>query len=63
MLNGEPRSIAEGLTVAELIAELELPAKFLAVERNLQVVPQAQHASCRLSAGDQIEIVTLVGGG
>jgi len=62
-LNGELRTVAQGLTVADLIAELELQPKFLAVERNLQVVPQSQHAGCRLAPGDQIEIVTLVGGG
>jgi sulfur carrier protein len=62
-LNGEPRSVAHGLTVAELIAQLELQAKFVAVERNLEVVPRAQHDSCLLSPGDRIEIVTLVGGG
>lgn len=62
-LNGEPRTVAEGTTVAELIAQLELQPKFVAVERNLQVVPGAQHADCRLSPGDQLEVVTLVGGG
>ena len=62
-LNGEPRTVASGLTVAELIAELELQPKFVAVERNLHVVPQSQDASCQLAPGDRIEIVTLVGGG
>ena len=62
-LNGEARTVEPGLTVAELIAELELQPKFLAVERNLHVVPQSQHAGCRLAPGDRIEIVTLVGGG
>lgn len=62
-LNGESRTVPQGITVAELIATLELQPKFVAVERNLQVVPQAQHAQCRLAPGDRIEIVTLVGGG
>ena len=62
-LNGEHRTVEPGLTVAELVAELELQPKFVAVERNLQVVPLSQHASCRLSPGDTIEVVTLVGGG
>jgi thiamine biosynthesis protein ThiS len=62
-LNGEARFVSEGLTVAELIAQLELQPKFVAVERNLQVVPQAQHTNCQLAPGDRIEIVTLVGGG
>jgi sulfur carrier protein len=62
-LNGEPRTVAPGLTVADLIAELKLQPKFLAVERTLQVLPQSQHDGCRLAPGDRVEIVTLVGGG
>ena len=62
-LNGESRTIPSGLTVAELVARLELQPKFVAVERNLQVVPQREHSHCRLGPGDRIEIVTLVGGG
>jgi sulfur carrier protein len=46
-----------------LIAQLDMQPKFVAVERNLQVVPAREHANCRLAAGDRIEIVTLVGGG
>ena len=55
--------VPERLTVAGLIAQLELQPKFVAVERNLQVVPQREHAACQLVAGDRVEIVTLVGGG
>lgn len=62
-LNGEPQEVADGITVAELIAELRLQPKFVAVERNLQLVPRGEHSNCRLERGDQLEIVTLVGGG
>ena len=34
-----------------------------AVERNREVVPRAQHASEQLSDGDELEVVTFVGGG
>ena len=63
IVNGESRTLPEGLTVAELVAQLELQPKFVAVERNLELVPHAQHAACRLQPGDRVEIVTLVGGG
>lgn len=62
-INGERRTVRAGLTLSDLIAELELQPQFLAVERNGQVVPRAQHATCVLAAGDCLEIVTLVGGG
>ncbi len=62
-VNGQDRELAEGTTIAELLAELELDPRMLAVERNLALVPRAQHAETQLAAGDRIEVVTLVGGG
>lgn len=62
-INGDSRCCPESHTVADLLETLGLKPKFVAVERNEQLVPRAQHAECRLSAGDRIEIVTLVGGG
>ena len=49
--------------MAELLAQLSLKPRFVAVERNLQIVPRAEHDECVLQPGDQLEIVTLVGGG
>lgn len=62
-INGEPLQIEPGTTVAELLRQLHKEPRFLAVERNFELVPRTEHAGCRLSAGDTIEIVTLVGGG
>lgn len=62
-LNGEPRRLSDGATVAELLALLKLDARYLAVELNRRVIPRAEHGRVVLSDGDQIEIVTLVGGG
>lgn len=61
--NGRPRTVAEGTTVAALLAELGLEPRHVAVEVNLDIVPRSQHADRRLAAGDRLEIVTLVGGG
>lgn len=62
-INGEPRRVPEGTTVATLLDRLALSGKFVAVEVNCQLVPKARHAARRLAEGDRIEIVTLVGGG
>jgi sulfur carrier protein len=62
-LNGQPREIASGTFVAALVAELELDPRYLAVERNRELVPRAEHATALLAEGDRIEVVTLVGGG
>ena len=62
-VNGEQREVAEPLSVAELLAHLELPRERIAVERNRALVPRARHAETLLAEGDRVEIVSLVGGG
>ena len=63
VINGETRTVVQGTTIAALIVELGLGDRRVAVERNREVVPRAQHASTEISAGDHIELVTFVGGG
>ena len=53
--NGEPRQVTAGATVAQLLAELQLNPRFLAVELNLDVVPRASHAERALREGDRLE--------
>ncbi len=62
-LNGDPRRIAAGATVAALLAELDLPADKVAVERNLAIVPRSGFGDVVLTDGDSLEIVHFVGGG
>jgi sulfur carrier protein len=63
LVNGEPSTVVESQTVADLLGALNLKPRFVAVERNEELVPRALHSECRLMTGDRIEIVTLVGGG
>lgn len=63
ILNGEPRELSADQTVGDLLAELKLQPKYLAVELNEQVLPRANFGVTRLQTGDRVEIVTLVGGG
>ncbi len=63
VINGQPRTVPDGTSVAALIADLGLGGKPVAVERNREIVPRAQHGSTLLSAGDRLEVVTFVGGG
>ena len=63
VINGETRTVVQGTTIAALIVELGLGDRRVAVERNREVVPRAQHASTEVLAGDRIELVTFVGGG
>lgn len=62
-LNGETIEVAPNVTVAKMLADLDVQTNQIAVEVNLEVVPRTEHASFTLHEGDSIEIVTLVGGG
>jgi thiamine biosynthesis protein ThiS len=62
-VNGEPRDVADDATVADLVAGMNLQPRQVAVERNRELVPRSQHPETSLSEGDNVEIVTLVGGG
>jgi sulfur carrier protein len=62
-VNGKPREVQSGATVASLLESLGLEPRGLAVERNLELVPRAKHAETALTPGDRLEVVTLVGGG
>jgi thiazole synthase len=62
-LNGEPRALAEPLTVAQLLEQLGYDRRRVAVEVNQEVVPARQHGDRVLAEADRVEIVTLVGGG
>ena len=62
-VNGEPRAIAAGQTVAALLGSLGLDPRKVAVERNEAIVARSLYNETLLDAGDQIEIVHFIGGG
>ncbi len=63
LFNGQPRETEDDITVAQLLRQLDLTPRHVAVEVNLEVVPRTQHDQHSLRDGDRLEIVTLVGGG
>ncbi len=62
-VNGEQREVEAKVSIAELLKQMELDPRTLAVERNMELVPRAEHAKMLLAEGDRLEVVTLVGGG
>jgi sulfur carrier protein len=62
-VNGEDREVAEGCSLEQLLDTLKVERTRVAVEVNSEVVRRSRHAEMKLQAGDQIEIVTFVGGG
>jgi thiamine biosynthesis protein ThiS len=63
MLNGEPATLPAPLTIAELLAHLDIDARRVAVELNETVVKRALYDQTPVNAGDAVEIVNFVGGG
>jgi thiamine biosynthesis protein ThiS len=62
-VNGQDREVPHGITIAELLDELQMNVAHVAVEVNLEVVPRARHARHELHESDRLEVVSLVGGG
>lgn len=62
-INAQSREVPHGCTIADLLTEMRLEPRLVAVEVNKMVVPRAQHGQHVLHEDDRLEIVTLVGGG
>ena len=63
VVNGEQRDVSEGLTAEQLVAEMDITGKRIAMEVNLEIVPRSTYAEHIFNAGDKVEIVHAVGGG
>ncbi|MFQ5529807.1 MAG: sulfur carrier protein ThiS [Gemmatimonadota bacterium] len=62
-VNGKPREVAAGQSVADLLTELDLDGRLVVVELNRQIVRHTERSEVALQAGDRVEIVHFVGGG
>lgn len=62
-LNGESLNVAEGTSVEALVLTLAGDPRGIAIERNLEIVPKADHGRTMLQEGDRLEVVQFVGGG
>ena len=62
-VNGVPRAVPQGTTLAQLVESLGLRPELVAVERNQGLVRRSERAATALEADDEVEVVTLVGGG
>ncbi|MCK4601832.1 MAG: sulfur carrier protein ThiS [Phycisphaerae bacterium] len=63
VVNGRLKDQPDGITVARLLESLSLEPRRVAVEHNKEIVPRARYGQTQLAEKDQLEIVTLVGGG
>ncbi len=62
-VNGDSREYGENTAVSDIIADLKLEGKRIAIELNKEILPYDKHQSQKLKANDQLEIVQAIGGG
>jgi sulfur carrier protein len=62
-VNGEPRDLAPGVTLADVVSQVTESAKGIAAAVNGEVVPRRAWPDTPLADGAQVEIVTAVQGG
>jgi thiamine biosynthesis protein ThiS len=63
VVNGEARTATEEMTIAALLRELEILHERVAVEVNRQILDRRNFEQQRLKDGDQVEIISFIGGG
>jgi thiazole synthase len=62
-INGEAKSFVATLTVEQLLGEIGLDHRKVAVELNLEIVPKSSYPKTTINDGDKFEIVHFIGGG
>ncbi len=62
-LNGENKELASGLTLQQLLEELDIPSGRVACEVNLKIIKRAFYGATPLNEGDAVEIIQAIGGG
>lgn len=62
-VNGELKQIANGCSIADLLALLEVTGRRVAVELNQEIVPKSLHSTTILQDNDCVEVVHAIGGG
>jgi thiamine biosynthesis protein ThiS len=62
-VNGEERRMTGGISISEMLTEIGLDPRKVAVERNLEIVPRSTLSEVAVEDGDAFEIVHFVGGG
>tara|TARA_B100000745_G_scaffold265333_1_gene190338 strand:+ start:616 stop:834 length:219 start_codon:yes stop_codon:yes gene_type:complete len=63
IVNGEPNEVPAAWVISDLIRQLALEGKQVAIEVNEEIVSRNQWPKQCLNAGDNVEIVHFVGGG
>ena len=63
LINGAARELPAGCSAAQLLEQLGLTGKRLALEVNMEILPRSLFATYLLNEGDRVEVVHAIGGG
>jgi len=62
-VNGKFKSISDNLKISDLVKELKIPLKKVAIELNQEIIDKKKVSKIILKKNDKIEIVHFIGGG
>ncbi len=62
-INGEDRPLVSSMSLENLLSDLGIDPRKVAVERNLEIVPKSSYGEVEVDDGDKLEIVHFIGGG
>ena len=63
ILNNELDDVHDGITIKELLDDKNITTKYIAIEINKKIIPKSSYHEHELREGDNIEIITAIGGG
>ena len=62
-VNGHLHDIASPISIAQLLVNLDMAGKRVAIELNHSIIPKSQHSETVLKEGDVIEVIQAIAGG
>ena len=62
-LNGEEKTLANGISLLELLKDLSLKPETVVIELNTEIIQPDAYSEQKLSEADSVEIIRFVGGG
>ncbi len=63
IFNGKTRDIQDGISIQELLDQMQLDCMQVVVEHNNSIIPRQRLSETPLSKGDSLEVIHFVGGG
>jgi sulfur carrier protein len=62
-VNGHPQDVPDLISVADLLVNMSIEKKRIAIELNQEIIPRGKHSETLLKEGDEIEVIHAIAGG